>query len=293
MRRWLSFLVVIFVSVSFVLKAQQNTGLQNSTRYPAYPIGPHSNDDPEIKKMLSESLPLLAPIFVESDKISSSLVIVNNSAVYAGATISIRNLAGLQITRLHRTLAPHEQQEIALKSLLSGLPVQTGSLSVIQDPNLKGTTVYAQVLLTNHGGALPSYVDEELAMPSMNGSSILRGVADESIDSALIAVTNISEIAQHVSLRCLTQKGDMKPKLFTIAPAATVLISSCSGATAINIESYLQSVSTRQGSTVQGYELVSDANIVRPNIPSDQYAQTPQIYGVGHRPCRCLLHLEW
>jgi len=153
-------------------------------------------------------MPLVAPIFIEDANTSSSLVIVNNSAINAGATITVRSLSGSEVGTVHRTLAPHEQQEISLQSLLTGFasPISTGSITVTQDSNLKGMTVASQLLLTKFRGALPSYVDEELAMPSVSGSSTLRGVADEALGTALLAITSIVNWEQHVTLRCLSEK---------------------------------------------------------------------------------------
>lgn len=118
--------------------------------------------------------------------------------------------------------------------------------------------IASQLLLTRSRGALPSYVDEELAMPSVSGSRTLRGVADNAAGMALLAVTSIVNWEQHVTLRCLSEKLEHSPAILTLAPNATSLVSNCSGQTTTDLESYQQSISQYPQEGIQGYELVTD-----------------------------------
>jgi hypothetical protein len=165
------------------------------------------------------------------------------------------------VVTVHRKLAPHEQQEIPLQSLLihSANPISAGSITVTQDANLRGMAVAAQLLLTKSISSLPSYVDEELAMPAISGSATLRGVADEAAGTALIAITSIVNWEQHVTLRCLSEKAEPKPATITIAPYATSVVSSCSGELFADMGSYAQRMGQHQASAIQGYELVQMA----------------------------------
>jgi hypothetical protein len=210
-----------------------------------------------------EMLPQVAPIFVENGKTSSSLVIVNNSAINAGATISVRGLLGAEVLNRHVSLKPHEQQEISMQSLLSGIgvPPSIGSVTVSQDSELKGLTVVSQMLITNERGTLPSYVDEELAMPAIGGSTTLRGVADDAAGDALLAVTSIVNWTQEVTLHCLAQNGESKPAIITLEAQSTALISNCSGQTVTDLGTYLSSGSQHAQHGIQGYELVTDGGI--------------------------------
>jgi hypothetical protein len=95
-----------------------------------------------------ESMPLVAPLFVEDGKTSSSLVVANSTALKAGATISVRSLGGAEAGSVYASLALHEQKEISLQSLLSKFasPVTIGSVTVTQDANIKGMVVASQLL---------------------------------------------------------------------------------------------------------------------------------------------------
>jgi hypothetical protein len=256
----LIFLIALNAAQSLSAQQPQNTGIPASAKwFQASPIGVQSSSTPMTQTEM-EPMPLVAPIFIEDATTSSSLVIANNSAINAGATIVIRSLSGAEVGTTHRKLAPHEQLEISIQSLLTDFasPIVAGSITVTQDANLKGMTVASQLLLTEFRGSLPSYVDEELAMPQVSGSATLRGVADEAAGTALLAITSIVNWEQHVTLRCLSEKAEQRPAIITIAPYATSLVSSCSGQTVATLEAYTQGMSQRQGSLVQGYELVTD-----------------------------------
>ena len=235
-------------------------------RFPAAPIGTQNS---RVATPLSdmEPMPLVAPIFIEDAGTTSSLVLVNSTSVSAGATITLRSLSGSELATIHRQLAPHAQLEIPVVSLLAGVgkPTSVGSLTVIQDANLRGMAIASQLLLTRTSGANPSYVDEELAMPQITGSSTLRGVTDQSDGVALLAITSTVNWEQHATLRCLSETQARQPAAITLAPYATALVSGCSGQTVQDFDSYARGMFAAQGTTeprvssgVLGYELVTD-----------------------------------
>lgn len=119
-------------------------------------------------------------------------------------------------------------------------------------------TVASQLLITNHRGELPAYADEELAMPSMQGSNLLRGVADDAVGTALLAVTNIDPSPQRVTLRCISEEREYSPATINVAANATSLVSNCSGDTVNDLASYLNRLSGHTDQVVKGYELVND-----------------------------------
>lgn len=256
----LFFLITLNAAPALTSQQPQNTKIPaNAKWFPASPIGVQSGSTTGAQTEM-EPMPLVAPIFIEDAKTTSSLVIANNSAINAGATITVRSLAGVQVGTTHRKLAPHEQQEISLQSLLAGFvsPIGAGSITVTQDANLKGMTVASQLLLTKFTGTLPSYVDEELAMPKINGSATLRGVADEALGPALLAITSTVNWEQHVTLRCLAERAELKPALITLAPYATALVSNCSGQIVTDADAYVEAIGQHPAEGIQGYELVTD-----------------------------------
>jgi hypothetical protein len=164
-----SLVIIVTLSLNTPLAAQQPHSSKAPTKtdwFPPNPVGFQSSSAPATQTEL-QPMPLVAPIFFEDGQTSSSLVIANSTAMSAGATVTVRSLSGSEVGTVHKKLAPHEQQEIPLLSLLAQFasPITTGSITVTQDANLKGMAVAAQLLVTKFKASLPSYVDEELTMP--------------------------------------------------------------------------------------------------------------------------------
>jgi hypothetical protein len=166
---------------------------------------------------------------------------------------------GNQVVTTHQALKPHQQQEISVQSLLARAAVRpmVGSITVEQDPELKGMTVASQLLITSNRGASPAYVDEELAMPGIDGSGTLRAVADASAGTTLLAVTSIVSWTQHVRLHCLTPKSENSLATLTLAPNATLLVSNCSGQTVDSLTSFEDAVSKGSEERIESYELIT------------------------------------
>lgn len=205
-------------------------------------------------------LPAVAPLFVEDDTTTSSLMLVNDSSVPAGATIIIRDLSGKEIISTHRRLAPHAQNEIAIGSLLAGSPnpPSIGSVSVDQDPDLKGMTVASQLLITGAQRAVPIYIDEELALPSVDDSATLRGVADSALDPALLAISSNVSWAQKLTVKCLFANTISTSATFALLPFATQLVSGCSGRSVTSFSSFESSVNSSGTEKTQAYEIDTD-----------------------------------
>lgn len=254
--RWKCVLFCGFVTSSLI--AQQVNNSTSSQFFTAFPAkGPGASQAPE--DALMEAMPQVAPLFIQDDTTSSSVVVVNNSAIPAGATIGVVSLDGKIVSRAYRLLAPHEQQEISLQSLLIDAEpsISIGSVLVTQDESLKGMTVISQVLITSNRG-FSSYVDEELAMPSMSGSATLRGVADEAFGEALIAVTNLEKTPQHVAMRCLSAKGEKAAPAISLGPRETGLFVGCSGPKVGSVKAYLASIGEENSGGVEAFELTND-----------------------------------
>ena len=243
-----------------LIAQQQSSG--TSKWFPATPIG-NPNATAGTIPVSPEMLPQVAPVFVEDGTTTSLLIVLNNSAISAGAAISVRGLSGDEAVHNHVSLKPHEQREISIQTLLSSLsaPPTIGSVTVTQDTDLKGLTVVSQMLITSQRGASPSYIDEELAMPVIGGSTTLRGVADEALGSALIAVASIVSWTQQVTIHCLSRQTQSQGAVITLRAQATVLISNCSGQTVNDLDSYSTIVNQNPQHEIRGYELETDGGI--------------------------------
>lgn len=222
-----------------------------------YPAKPLPGVVPPTQTM---AMPAIGPLFIQTDQISSSLMLVNNAAVKAGATVSITDLDGRQIAQQHLILDPGSQQNISLSTLLANAtePATMGSISVLEDEGLQGDAVNAQLLITDYRNPTPGYIDEELAMPSMEGSTVLRGVTDSSEGPPLLAISNLENQQQTVTVRCLVQ-GSTETHAQVVIPAlATSLTTACSNQPAQNVDSYLQSLPHPGHTAVWGVELTGN-----------------------------------
>jgi hypothetical protein len=65
-----------------------------------------------------------------------------------------------------------------------------------------GVVIAGQVLITDLRASMPAYVDEELSMPEMEGSSKLTAVTDQVEGPPLVAITDLS--SQRESCLCVS-----------------------------------------------------------------------------------------
>jgi hypothetical protein len=249
---WISAAYLSFFTAAVF--AQQPTA---TTKY--YPAKPLPGVQPPSGPMMA--MPSVAPLFIENGGMSSSLMLVNNASVSAGATITVRDLTGHQVAMKHVVLDSSSQRELPLTELLSGATgyASVGNISVLQDDGLQGAAVNAQLLLTDNRNSIPAYIDEELAMPSTEGSSMLRGVTDDAQGPPLLAISNLADKKQTVTVTCLTEKDGVTSTQVAIAPHGTSLTAACSNKAVDSVDSYAQGLPQRGHTDVQGIEIVGDA----------------------------------
>ncbi len=242
-------LLVISLTSSGLLAQQSRSN--NTNYFPAHRLGVQQNN---LQMMAMESMPMIAPLFIEEEKITSSLVLVNASVTTAGVTISIRDPEGIEVVHRSVVLAPHEQRRYTIATLLSDShPLRMGSLAGTQDRDVKGMAVAGQLLITNNNSATPSYVDEELITPKEGGSPILRAVTDDAEGPALLAITNTGDMPEEVTVQCLSGQRVARPTSLIIGPWATSITSGCSGSTIADFDAIEQGTDH----AVQGFEIIS------------------------------------
>jgi hypothetical protein len=178
-------------------------------------------------------MPIVAPLFIEDDQFTSTLVLVNASALNTYADVTFAGLDGGKIATKRVQFTPHSQQSIEVGAALaaSASTATSGSISVMQSSQLEGMSILAQLSMTYRGSSQPNYIDEELAMPSMSGSSVLRGVAERSEGSPLVALTSLVDVPQQVTIQCLGKDGIFKSKSVVVLADETVVTQACSQGT--------------------------------------------------------------
>src|SRR5579864_40943 len=176
-------------------------------------------------------MPMVFPLFVQNRDFSSTLVLTNaaNQSTYADVILTATN--GSQITTSRVQFTAHSQRTVDVLSILESAvsPATTGSITVMQSPEFDGTMVIlGQLSMTYRTSQEPSYIDEEIAMPSAEGSQTLRAVADSGEGSPLVSVSNLSAEGQHVTIKCVGGgDGNFRKSEFLLS-GETLLTEACS-----------------------------------------------------------------
>ena len=245
------FIVAWALCLAASLAAQQHS-TTTTTHYPAHPIS-------GIQPPPMMAMPSVGPLFINTETISSSIVLVNNASRNAGATVTLRDLDGSLVSQKHFVLHGNSQRLITTDSLVKeGSPrTRLGNITVLQDGDLEGAAVNSQILITNTSASVPSYIDEELFMPSMEGSVILRGVADPSDWLPLLAIHNSSEMAQSVRVKCI-RANMSRASTVTVGSHATSLTPACSTTALSSLDDYVAEPQRGESEGVTGIELSGD-----------------------------------
>jgi hypothetical protein len=176
-------------------------------------------------------MPMVFPLFLQNQDFSSSVVLTNAADQPTYADVILRATTGTEITRQRVEFTAHSQRTVDIQSLLMSAvsPLTTGSITVMQDSQFDGTMVIlGQLSMTYRASQQPNYIDEEIAMPSAQGSQTLRAVVDRGEGSPLVAITNVSEAGQHVAIQCLAEKSQSFSKSVDLLAGETLLTEACS-----------------------------------------------------------------
>jgi hypothetical protein len=177
---------------------------------------------------LQMSMPLVAPLWIQNSEFTSTLVLVNAADARVYADVSVRGLDGVLIASKRINFSPKSQRLVDVGSLLnaSNSSATVGSITVMTSSGRQGS-VAAALSMTYLTSPRPNYIDEELAMPSMTGSQVLRGVANPGTGSPAVAITSLVESTQHIQINCFSQAGSRVSKNVELKAGQTVLTSSC------------------------------------------------------------------
>lgn len=172
-------------------------------------------------------MPLVIPLFLQDEHFSGTLVMVNGSNVDTYADIVLTATDGRQIVQQRASFTPHSRREIEIYDLLQSAvsPATSGRIEIMLNPS--APTVLGQLSMTYQGAYQPTYIDEEIAMPSVSSSQILRAVAQPSRGSPVVAITSLSGSLQHVTIDCLKFAREKLSKSVAIGPGETFVTSAC------------------------------------------------------------------
>lgn len=196
----LSPLVLLLVCVSGQSQSTSKRGPSSSSARSVY-------GTPE--PMQNMAMPLVAPVFLQTNQIDSNITVVNAIMSGVQGTITLRDQHGNVIAQQARTFPQHSSTPVAVKSLLAagGSHAYSGSVTLEQDPAVKGPALVAQLSMTMQAGSQPAFLEEEFGMPTPHGSAVLRGVASRTQNLPLIAVTSISAASQSIYASCVGENS--------------------------------------------------------------------------------------
>jgi hypothetical protein len=84
--------------------------------------------------------------------------------------------------------------------------------------------------MTFTGASNTSYIDEEVAMPSAEGSQTVRAVTDESDGSPIVAITSLSDTTQRIDVLCIVEH-EHRQKSIELGPQETLVTEACEAKT--------------------------------------------------------------
>ena len=201
------------------------------------------------------AMPLIAPLFVEDQNFTSTIVLVNSTNVVGIADVTLRNRQGTSMIERKIRVQPKSDLHVPIATLLAEVrpPETIGSISM---SSMAGD-IAAQLSLTYVGQPTPSYIDEEFAMPMPDSSPTLRAVADSGRGLPVVALTSTASVTEHISLTCFASSHDRETTIITLAPDATVLTNACDERSAGNLETMLSASDDGKTGPI-GIELRSD-----------------------------------
>lgn len=206
------------------------------------------------------AMPLVIPLFMEDQQFTSSLVLLNGTETSNHVDLILRESSGQEIVRKRVDFAAHSQERVEIADLLlkAGSSAKRGSIIILQGAELSHSMNLAQLEVTYRGAKNLNYLDEEVAMPNMESSGILRAVTDDANSSPIVAITELEGQPQNIQVECLGVAGRPAHQSLHLGANQTVLTEPCTGEI-IGSESLLNMPdSEERRSEPVGINLVSD-----------------------------------
>lgn len=176
-------------------------------------------------------LELAAPLFVESDGISSTVSLINIVNRPLSATLAAFTPDGRQIGQTAIRVEPHSAVTRKLADLLKGWTstATSGSLELTLD----GSDIGMAGMLTIDGSAAGAAIHlEEDFTAGNSGVTSLRAAATGLAAPPTVALWNRAHTAESVSLRCISEQGSHVAHTISVPAGQMVLAGACDGAAA-------------------------------------------------------------
>jgi hypothetical protein len=174
------------------------------------------------------NMPSVGPLFLETQTFSTTVSVVNAGTSPVTGMLVLRALDGTTIIRKPVTVGGHSSVSLKVSDVLTsvGSQVQQGRVELYDD-SVAGSALAGQLTLSYTDRARVHIIDEELTMPGMTTSQVLRGVAVDSTSAPFVAVTNPGMQPEDVSANCYPENAGSEVLHFTIQPEGTALLHGC------------------------------------------------------------------
>ena len=136
-------------------------------------------------------MPSVAPLFLEGAGFTSTLLMVNETTGAFQAQVDVYSINGTRVAGKAITVAANGMQSVNIRDLLnaSSAAIDMGSIRISSTPSTDGLL---SALAVTHNGKIETYFDEVVPMPTMEGSNVLRGVADGAGANSVVAISSLA-----------------------------------------------------------------------------------------------------
>ncbi|MGO9239662.1 MAG: hypothetical protein ACLQBJ_02540 [Bryobacteraceae bacterium] len=174
---------------------------------------------------------LVAPLFIEANGFTSSLVMVNELTFAVSADVVLFDRNGAKIVSQTVNFPPHSQQALAVGDLLrqANSAETMGSVEIHADPAKVYTmAIAAQLSITGSGINAGQHIEEELVMVGTRGSGVLHSAGTSLAGQPVVALKNTGAVAQTATITCLAENTGATQQRVPLAAGGSAFVPACS-----------------------------------------------------------------
>jgi len=179
------------------------------------------------------TMPMVAPLFLEDGRFSSTLTMVNNAERSVQVKVSLVDMSGNEVAARDVDVLGNTSQAIRVRDLFAPDSKVIGAGSVLVTPDTEAAEemiIGAQLSITANSAGYSSYIEEELEMPMDSTiKASYRGTALNVERSPILALRSLSAKPQTVMISCLSERpsATAPSRLVTLAAAELQIVSAC------------------------------------------------------------------
>ncbi len=178
------------------------------------------------------AMPLVAPLFVENEQVSSFITVLNAPAAGVTADVILLDQHGIQITKKTVKLSGHSQQALKVGDLLQKAHsiATIGSVEIMPESKAAASmSVVAQLSIESTDPASPAHLEEEFLMPMPAGSNTFQAAAASVLGEPMLALVSTAKEQQSVTVNCIEEREakGMRTRQMQLQAGQMVITSAC------------------------------------------------------------------